>query len=138
MKSDKINKKIKDDKINAEMSSRLRELRKDELHMTQEQFAESIGISRPNLTNIEVGNVSLTDRTIKTICSIHNVSENWLRTGEGSKLLNSDDEFDILIGRLYAEDDPFKKDVIKTMLSLSDDEWKFLAGFFSKMQKIRD
>lgn len=138
MKSDKINKKMKDNKINAEMSSRLRELRKDELHMTQEQFAESIGISRPNLTNIEVGNVSLTDRTIKTICSIHNVSENWLRTGEGSKFLNSDDEFDMLIGRLYAEDDPFKKDVIKTMLSLSDDEWKFLSEFFSKMQKIRD
>ena len=34
------------------MNCRLKELRKEKLKMTQEQFAESLGISRSNITNI--------------------------------------------------------------------------------------
>ncbi len=121
------------------MNTRLKKLR-EYLQMTQKQFSESIGISRPNLTNIETGKVALTERMIKTICSVHNVSEDWLRNGSDSEEpvfndLSEEEEFDILVGRLYADDDPFKKKVIKTMLTLDDEDWQFLEKFISKIKK---
>ncbi len=121
------------------MNTRLKKLR-EYLQMTQKQFSESIGISRPNLTNIETGKVALTERMIKTICSVHNVCEDWLRNGSDSEEpvfndLSEEEEFDILVGRLYADDDPFKKKVIKTMLTLDDEDWQFLEKFISKIKK---
>lgn len=120
------------------MNTRLKKLR-EHLQMTQKQFAESIGISRPNLTNIETGKVQLADRNIKTICSVYNVNEDWLKNGNGEMFndLSEDEEFDMLVGRLYADDDPFKKQVIKTMLTLDDEEWKFLEKMFNKIKKTR-
>lgn len=121
------------------MNTRLKKLR-EYLQMTQKQFSESIGISRPNLTNIETGKVALTERMIKTICSVHNVSEDWLRNGSDSEEpvfndLSEEEEFDILVGRLYADDDPFKKKVIKTMLTLDDEDWQFIEKFINKIKK---
>ncbi|WP_270507115.1 helix-turn-helix domain-containing protein [Paraclostridium sordellii] len=121
------------------MNTRLKKLR-EYLGMTQKQFSESIGISRPNLTNIETGKVSLTERTIKTICSVHNVSEDWLRNGSNNEEpifndLSEDEEFDMLVGRLYADNDPFKKKVIKTMLTLEDEDWHFIEKFINRIKK---
>ena len=117
------------------MNNRVKEIRKY-VGLTQEKFAQSIGVSRSNVTNVELGKIQLTDRLIKTICSVYNVDENWLRTGEGEMFisLNSDDEFDMLVGSLYAENDEFKKKVIKTMLSLEDEDWMFIKKFIDKIK----
>ena len=117
------------------MNNRVKEIRKY-VGLTQEKFAKSIGVSRSNVTNVELGKIQLTDRLIKTICSVYNVDENWLRTGEGEMFisLNSDDEFDMLVGSLYAENDEFKKKVIKTMLSLEDEDWMFIKKFIYKIK----
>lgn len=120
------------------MNSRLKELRKDNLKMTQEQFAESLGISRSNITNIELGNIALTDRMIKTICSVHNVNEKWLKEGTGDIFINNSNELDTLIGYLYAENDDFKKEIIKLMLELDDDGWKFIKTLVKNLKKISD
>ncbi len=116
------------------MNCRLKKLRKEELKLTQEQFAESLGISRSNITNIEVGKITLTDRLIKTICSIYKVNEEWLRNGVGDIFINDSDEFDMLIGSLYAENDEFKKKIIKIMLSLDDSDWEFIKKFVDKLK----
>ena len=115
------------------MNCRLKELRKEKLKMTQEQFAESLGISRSNITNIELGNIALTDRMIKTICSIHNVNEEWLKEGTGDIFLNNNNELDTLIGYLYAENDDFKKKIIKLMLELDDEDWGFIKKLVNKL-----
>ena len=41
---------------------RIKHLRKYELKLTQEEFAQKIKISRSNLANIESGKISITDR----------------------------------------------------------------------------
>ena len=115
------------------MNCRLKELRKENLKMTQEQFAESLGISRSNITNIELGNIALTDRMIKTICSVHNVNEMWLKEGTGDIFLNNSNELDTLIGYLYAENDDFKKKIIKLMLELDDEDWEFIKKLVNKL-----
>ena len=65
------------------INERIKHLRKNILHLTQEEFAPAIKIGRSNLGNIEVGKTRVTDRVISDICEKYNVSEEWLRTGEG-------------------------------------------------------
>lgn len=62
---------------------RIRYLRKDILNLTQQEFSNSLKISRANEGNIEIGRISVTERVISDICEKFNVSEEWLRTGQG-------------------------------------------------------
>lgn len=117
------------------MNTRIKELRRI-LKLTQDKFAKSINISRSTFSAIENGTINITDRNIKMICSTHNVSEEWIRTGEGEMFdpSNEDDELDILIGAFYAENDEFKKKVIKTMLSWNDEDWLFMKKFVNEIK----
>lgn len=63
------------------INERIKELRQS-LHMSQEEFGKTIGLSKSGISNIESGARSVRDAHIKLICSSFNVSENWLRTGK--------------------------------------------------------
>ena len=116
------------------MIKRLKLLRAN-LELSQAEIAKKLSISQSTYAHFETGNTPLKDRHIKLICSTFNVNERWLRTGEGEMFitLNNDDEFDMLVGSLYAENDEFKKKVIKAMLSLEDEDWMFIKKFIDKM-----
>lgn len=109
------------------MNSRLKKLRKT-LKLTQQEFADSLKMSRSNIGSIESGIINLTDRNIDIICEKHNVNKDWILTGEGDMFveLSEDDELGILIGEFLAENDPYKKKVIKTMLSMKDEDWHLI------------
>ena len=64
------------------MIGRLKLIRK-ELGLTQQEFAVKTDISYGFYIQLERGAKSITDRTIKRICDHINVSERWLRFGEG-------------------------------------------------------
>lgn len=64
------------------MDERLKKLRRD-LDLTQQEFAERIGIKRNTLANYEAGRNEPIDAVISLICKEFNVSEEWLRTGVG-------------------------------------------------------
>lgn len=118
------------------MNSRVKIIRK-EANKTQESFADSIGISRSNLTNIETGKVSVTDRTKKSICAIYGIDEHWFETGEGTMYIEDKDidfDFDKLVGELYAEKDMFKKKLIKTVLEMDSQEVEVLKNFIFKIK----
>ncbi|CEP39599.1 transcriptional regulator [[Clostridium] sordellii] len=119
------------------MKERLRLLRKH-LNLTQKDFAHSIGLkSASAIGNIELGFIELSDRNIKSICEEFNVNEEWLREGKGDMFLNvsPEEEFDILVGKLYAEDDPFKKNIIRAMLKLNDSDWEVVRKFSEELKK---
>lgn len=118
------------------MNSRLKTLRKS-LKLTQQEFANSLTMSRSNLASIESGLINLTNRNIDIICEKYNVNSNWLKTGEGEMFidLSEDDELGILIGEFLAQDDPYKKKVIKTMLSLPDEDWHLIKRLVDKFKK---
>lgn len=65
------------------INERIRYFRKDVLDMNQTEFADKLGMKQTSVSGIERESVAVTDRTIKTICLIFNVNEDWLRTGEG-------------------------------------------------------
>lgn len=107
------------------MKNRLRILRK-KLNLTQKQFAQSIGLKTASaIGNIELGLIELSDRNIGRICEEFNVNENWLRNGNGEMFLEQspEDEFDFLVGKLYAENNSYKKNFIRAMLKLNDEDW---------------
>ena len=68
--------------VRQELNERLKKLRKT-LDMTQQAFADKLGVKRNTVGQWECGVNPLTDQTVVSICREFNVNENWLRTGEG-------------------------------------------------------
>ncbi|MBQ9492258.1 MAG: helix-turn-helix domain-containing protein [Oscillibacter sp.] len=63
------------------LSERIKEVRNKE-KLTQVQFGARIGLKQNTIALIEGGRPT-SDQTIYAICRTFNVSETWLRTGEG-------------------------------------------------------
>lgn len=63
-------------------NQRIRKLRK-ELDLTQQEFAERIGVSRANIGKYETGISEPSAAVLSLICREFDIQEEWLRTGEG-------------------------------------------------------
>ena len=122
------------------MNERLKKLRK-ELDMTQQEFADRIGIKRNSLANYETGRNTPIDAIIVSICREFNVNENWLRTGKGEMFveMSYDDEIAQFVGQVMGEeDDSFKKRLISGLAALDDNGWKVLEDFLDSIQTKKD
>lgn len=64
------------------MNERIRELRKV-LSLNQTEFGDKIGVKQTTIAGYERGARVPLDSVILSICKEFNVSEEWLRTGEG-------------------------------------------------------
>ncbi len=123
-----------------EIHERIRYLRKDILQLTQQEFAESLKISRSNAGNIEIGRIATTDRVISDICEKFNVNEEWLRTGTGDifVLLSKEEYIAEFIGKVLKErQDTFKKRYIEMLAKLDERGWEALEKVASSMGKIK-
>ena len=112
-----------------EIYQRIKYLRKEILHMTQEEFAPSIKISRSNLGSIEVVRISVTDRVISDICEKHNVNRDWLMNGSGNPIIEISKENQLMewAGNILKnESDSFKRRFVNMLMSLTEDEWEFI------------
>lgn len=64
------------------MEARLKAVRKA-VGLTQQEFADRLGIKRGAVANYEIGRNDPIDAVISLICREFGVNETWLRTGEG-------------------------------------------------------
>ena len=64
------------------IKDRIKTLRKA-LGLTQQEFADKIGIKRGAVANYELGRNEPIDAVLSLICREFHVDEHWLRTGEG-------------------------------------------------------
>ena len=64
------------------MKERLKQLRKT-LDLTQQKFADRLGVKRNTVGQWECGINAITDQVVFSICREFDVNEEWLRTGEG-------------------------------------------------------
>lgn len=64
------------------MNERIKKLRKA-LDLTQQKFADRLGVKRNTVGQWECGINALTDQVITSICREFNVNEDWIRNGEG-------------------------------------------------------
>lgn len=70
------------------MDSRLRQIRK-ELELTQKEIAEVLGCSKNNISMIETGKSTLTERNEKMLVKFLNINPAFLKTGSGPVRLES-------------------------------------------------
>ena len=122
------------------LNERLKKLRKA-LDLTQQEFADRIGVKRNSFANYETGRNTPIDAIIISICKEFNVNENWLRTGEGDMFieLSYSDEIAQFVGQLMTEeDDSFKKRLISGLATLDENGWKVLEDFLDSIQIKKD
>ena len=67
------------------VGSRIKELR-NSLDLTQQKFADRLGIQRGIIGKYEVDVSAPSDAVISLICRVFNVREAWLRDGTGEML----------------------------------------------------
>lgn len=80
--------------------------------LTQEEFAKSIGVSRGNLTNIELGKVEPTQVFINCVSLMYNVDKNWLiddSNNDLSVLSGSTNMLALIMDKYEQLDDDYKK-----------------------------
>ena len=72
--------------------------------LTKTAFAKRINLSQPHISKITLGDSVPSDRTILDICREFNISETWLRTGEGEMFTNTPETLAEKLSREYGLD----------------------------------
>ena len=116
------------------MNERIKYVRA-ERGLTQEQFANKIGLTRNYVARIEIGERTPSDRTISDICEKFGVNEKWLRTGIGEPLepVSRSDEIAAFVGKLVNDGSPIQQAFITVLARTTPDEW---ALFESKLLEL--
>lgn len=123
-----------------EIHERIKYLRKDILKLTQQEFSDSLKISRSNMGNIEIGRIAVTDRVICDICEKFNINEEWLRTGNGSMYIELSKEEYIaafISSILKNKEDSFKKRYVAMLSKLEEDGWEALEKVAIAMGSVK-
>lgn len=118
---------------------RVKEVRKS-LNLTMEQFGNKLGVTKVAISNIEKEKRNLTEQMSRAICREFNVSEEWLKTGEGEmyQQLSEDEEIAGIVSDLLEEgkDNAFYGiilEIAKTYNELSPASQKVLTEAAEKL-----
>ena len=122
------------------MKDRIKKIRK-ELDLTQQKFADRLGVKRNTVGQWECGINSITDQIITSICREFNVNEEWLRDGTGEMFIEwtRDEQIASVIGGIQMNDDnSFKKRLISVLANLKEEQWELLAEIAEKLANEKD
>ena len=111
------------------MNERIKQLRKT-LGLTQQEFAERIGVKRNTIAQYETGRNEPIGSVLNLICKEYNVNPDWLRNGSGEMFIKpatfSLDE--------YAQANKLNKteiSIIRGFMELNPDTRKAIYNVFS-------
>lgn len=116
------------------MNTRIQQIRKT-AKMTQDEFADKIGLSKNFVWMIEKGERTPSERTIKDICREFKVNYDWLVKGIGN-MFQSDDDGDAqaIVDSVMTGDNEFAKKILVKFAKLSDEHWKQLQEILTKLE----
>ena len=108
---------------------------REKLNITQEEFSQRLGTTRNTVTNYEANRRIPMDATIKSICREFNVSETWLRTGEGEMFreLSRDEELAKFFGEVSFGESDFKRRFLMVLSQLDESGWQLLEDMALKL-----
>lgn len=99
------------------------------------RFAEQIKVDQSYVTQLTSGKRTPSDRTIADICREFNVSEHWLRTGDGPMYveMTRSDEIAAFMGDVLSSSKPdFRQTLISVLTQLDEHEWEALESITMK------
>lgn len=118
------------------MNERIKEVRKS-LGLTQQEFANRIGVKRNTVATYEGGRNIPIDSVVSLICKEFNVNEEWLRTGEGEMFqdLSQGELAARVVGEALADDNKFIQSVFISLGKLTPTEWKVVEKFITSVEE---
>ena len=109
------------------INERIKEVRKA-LKMSQTALADVLMVTQGTVSAIEVGIRTPTDRSILQLCEKLNVSEEWLRTGEGEMFAHG--ECDFIDGLVEKYDlGEYGRKMLETFVTLPKAERDYFSTF---------
>lgn len=116
------------------MTERIKALRKT-LGLTQQKFADKIGVKQNTVAQYEIGRNPPTDTVVTLICREFDVNETWLRTGDGPMFVEKsrDEELADFFGRVLSEESDLRRRLLAVMSRLDVEEWEMLARMACKL-----
>lgn len=117
------------------LNERIKKVRKT-LNLTQQKFADHLGMKQNTIATYEMGRTNPSDPAIKSICREFNISEQWLRTGEGdmfNQVAPADELSNTAYSLLSGESSDFKTRFIKILAGLGQREWEVLESYVLKL-----
>lgn len=108
------------------IGDRIKEARKSK-GMTQQAFADAIGLKRNTVATYEMGKAMPSDRTISDICREFGANEIWLREGIGEMFQqrSRSEELAAFFGDVQAEGG-FKEAFLTVLARLGPEEWELI------------
>ena len=119
------------------MHERIKKLRKT-LDLTQQEFAEKLGIKRNTIAQYEIGRNIPIDAVIKSICREFGVSEEWLRDGIGEMFeeIPEEDVYSRAAAEALKNDDALAIEGMKLYYSLSPEARKAAEEHILKLADL--
>lgn len=105
------------------INERIKQLRKDILHKSQQEFASILQVTQASISWSEQPGHNVPDSSIRSICSNFGISEDWLRTGEGEIYSSTLPEDDLTrrVVELLGKHDPFFESLVLMYSELSEE-----------------
>lgn len=117
------------------MNERIKELRKT-LGLSQEAFAERLGLKGSAVSHLESGRRNVTTQNINAICREFGVNEEWLRTGSGNMFeeMSRAEKAAQIVGAALGSGDEFILNTFIALGQLSPAEWELIKKFVDKIK----
>ena len=116
------------------MNTRIQQIRKT-AKMTQDEFADKIGLSKNFVWMIEKGERTPSERTIKDICREFKVNYDWLVNGTGDMFQDDDSDAQAIVDSVMTGDNDFAKKTLVKFVRLSEERWRQLQEILEELEK---
>jgi DNA-binding helix-turn-helix protein len=116
------------------INDRIRQVRKS-LKLNQAKFGEQITLAQTYLSQIERGDREVTEKILKLVCLQFNVSEHWLRTGEGQMFEESSDSLVSQLCEKYKLDNSARI-LLETFVSMPQAERNAVINFAQRVVDV--
>ena len=124
------------------IGSRIKHIRKS-AGLTQQRFADKLGLKQNTVATYEMDKTTPSDRTISDICREFGVDRMWLETGEGEPFREEprDEQIAKILGQAIVGNDTARDRLIRAFCQLPDELFPYaeriLDEIIENLQKER-